>query len=78
MSVITYLYNFIKRDFVRRVWRYEGVIRIRKSKTDRKHHGKQKTDTKTNNDLQNIHIKVKIEQDEPHYKPGVNSGVLEE
>jgi hypothetical protein len=32
---------------------------------------------RTNNDLQNIHIKLKIEQHEPHYKPGVNSGAPE-
>ena len=30
----------------------KGVIGIRKSKTDRKHHGKKKTDPKTINDLQ--------------------------
>ena len=34
----------------------KGVIRIRKSK-DRKHNGRKKKDKKTNNDLQNIHIK---------------------
>jgi len=31
----------------------------------------------TNNDLQNIRIKLEIEQHEPHYKPGVNSGASE-
>jgi hypothetical protein len=25
---------------------------------------------RTNNDLQNMHIKLKIEKHEPHYKPG--------
>ena len=35
------------------------VIRIRKSK-ERQHNGQMKQD-KTNNDLQNIHIKLKIE-----------------
>ena len=33
--------------------------------------------TKTNNDLQNIHIKLKIEYYEPHYKSGGNSGAPE-
>jgi hypothetical protein len=33
---------------------------------------------RTNNDLQNIHIKLKIEQHEPHQKPEVNLGVPEE
>jgi hypothetical protein len=41
-----------------------GVIRIRKSKD--KHNGQRKKDTWTNNDLQNIHIKLKIEQHESH------------
>jgi hypothetical protein len=36
-------------------------IRIRKSKKDRKHNGQKKKDKRTNNDLQNIHIKLKIE-----------------
>ena len=31
-----------------------------------------KSTKRTNNDLQNIHIKLKIEQHEPHYKLGVN------
>jgi hypothetical protein len=40
----------------------KGVIRIRKSKQDRQHNGqKQKKDKRTNNDLQNLHIKLKIE-----------------
>ena len=37
----------------------KGVIRIRKSK-DRQHKRK-KRDKRTNNDLQNIHIKLKTE-----------------
>ena len=39
----------------------KGVIRIRKSKKNRQHNGQMKKDKKTNNDLQNIPIKVKIE-----------------
>jgi len=51
----------------RGLWSYEefentkGVIRIRKSKNNRQHNGKKKKDKRTNNDLQNIHIKLKIE-----------------
>ena len=37
------------------------LIRIRKLKKDRQHNGQKKTDKRTNNDLQNIHIKLKIE-----------------
>jgi len=38
----------------------KGVLRIRKSK-DKKHNSQTKKDKRTNNDLQNIHIKLKIE-----------------
>ena len=37
------------------------VIRIRKSKKNKQHNGQKKKDKRTNNDLQNIHIKLKIE-----------------
>jgi hypothetical protein len=37
------------------------IIRIRKSKKDRQHNGRKKKDKMINNDLQNIHIKLKIE-----------------
>jgi hypothetical protein len=39
---------------------YDGVIRIRKSK-DRQHNGQKKRDKRTNNDLQAMHIKIRIE-----------------
>ena len=39
----------------------KGVIRIRKSKKNRQHNGEKKKDKRTNNDIQNIHIKLKIE-----------------
>jgi len=34
------------------------VIRIRKSKKNRQHNGQKKKYKRTNNDLQNIHIKI--------------------
>jgi hypothetical protein len=37
------------------------VIRIRISKKKRHHNGQKKNYKRTNNDLQNIHIKLKIE-----------------
>ena len=37
------------------------VIRIRKSEKDRQHNDQNKKDKKTNNDLQNIHIILRIE-----------------
>jgi hypothetical protein len=37
------------------------VIRICKMKKDRQHNGQKKKDKRTNKDLQNIHIKLKIE-----------------
>jgi hypothetical protein len=39
----------------------KGVIIIGNSKKDRQHNGQTEKDKKTNNDLQNIHIKLKIE-----------------
>jgi len=38
-----------------------GVIRIRLSKKNRQHNGQKKKHKGTNNDLQNIHIKLNIE-----------------
>jgi hypothetical protein len=41
----------------------KGVIRIRKLKKDRQRNGnvQKKKDKRTNNDQQNIHVKLKIE-----------------
>ena len=39
----------------------KGVIRIRKSQKNRQHNGQKKKDKRTNNDLQDIHIQLKIE-----------------
>jgi len=52
----------------------KGVIRIHKLKKNRQHNGQKIKDNRTNNDLQNITHKTKIEQHEPHSKPGVNLG----
>jgi hypothetical protein len=38
---------------------------------------KKKKDKRTNNDLQNVHIKLKIEEHELHVKPGMNSDASE-
>jgi len=39
----------------------KGVIRIRILKKNRQHNGQKKKYKRTNNDLQNVHIKLKIE-----------------
>ena len=39
----------------------KGAIRIRKSMNNRQHNGQKKKYNRTNSDLQNIHIKLKIE-----------------
>jgi len=39
----------------------KGEIRIRKSKKNRQHNNERKKEKRTNNDLQNINIKLKIE-----------------
>ena len=44
----------------------KGAIRIRISKKNRQHNDQKKKYKRTNNDLQNIHIKLKIELHEPH------------
>ena len=41
----------------------KGVIRIPKLKKNRQHNGQKKKYKRTNSDLQNIHIKLKIEYD---------------
>ena len=40
----------------------KGAIRIRISKKNTQHNGQKKKYKRTNNDLQNIHIKLKIKQ----------------
>ena len=47
----------------------KGVIRILKSK-NRQHNDQMKKNKRTNKDLQNIHIKLKIEKHEPTKNPG--------
>jgi hypothetical protein len=42
----------------------KGAIRIRISKKNRQHNGQKKKCKKTNNDLQNIHVELKIEYHE--------------
>ena len=37
------------------------IIRIRKSKKNRQHNGQKKKYKRTNNNLQNVHVKLKIE-----------------
>ena len=39
----------------------KGVIRVRKPKKNRQHNNQKNKNKRTNNDLQNIHIKLKIE-----------------
>jgi len=43
----------------------KGAIRICISKKSRQHNGQKKKDKETNNDLQNIYIKLKMELREP-------------
>jgi len=68
-EVITFDVNFvfnlsplsISRWRSRRVWRYQRVIAIGKWKQNRQHNEQKKKYKRTNNDLQNIHIQLKIE-----------------
>ena len=52
-----YLVTFNKEEFEDT----KRVIRTRKSKRDRQHNDQKKRCKSTNNDLQNIHINLKIE-----------------
>jgi hypothetical protein len=58
--------HFFPLIYIRRVEDSKGVIRIRKSKKNRQYNGQKKKYKRTNNDLQNIDIKLKIEYHEPH------------
>ena len=56
----------------------KGATRIHKSKKNRQHNGQKNKDKRTNKDLQNIHIKLKIEYTNPiKTRPEVNSGAQE-
>jgi hypothetical protein len=50
--------GFGTESSLRKVWRYQGGII---SKKNRQRNGQKKKYRRTNNDLQNIHIKLKIE-----------------
>jgi hypothetical protein len=50
-------YSLVKYEFKDT----KGVMRIRKSKKNRQHNGQKKKYKRTNNDQQNIHIKLTIE-----------------
>ena len=47
-----------------------AVFIIRQSKKNRQHNSKNKKYKRTNSDLQNIHIKLKIKKHEPTKNPG--------
>jgi hypothetical protein len=50
-----------KHMCVKRVWRYQIGNQNPYIEKDRKHNGQKKKDIRTNNDLQNMHIQIKIE-----------------
>jgi hypothetical protein len=51
--------SILQQYWLRRVWRYQ--IRIRISKKNRQYNDQKKKYKRTDNNLQNIHIKLKIE-----------------
>ena len=66
--MVSMLLKYGKCIFTKSIWLCQedfedtkGVIRIRISKKNRQHSGKKKNYKRTNNDLQNIHIKLMIE-----------------
>jgi hypothetical protein len=62
MSVYTYYNTLNEKEFEDT----KGVIRIQQSKKNRQHNDQMKKCKRTNNDLQNTHIKLKFEYHEPH------------
>ena len=58
--------QILTREFWEEFEDTKGEIRIRISKKNRQHNGQKKKYKRTNNDLQNIHIKLNIEKHEPH------------
>jgi hypothetical protein len=56
------MFTYIEEEFEKT----KGAIRICISKKNRQHNGQKKKYKRTNNNLQNIHITLKIEQHEPH------------
>ena len=63
---------------LKRLYDTKCVIGIRISKNNRQRSGQKEKNKRMKNDIQSIHIKLKFEQDEPHLKPGMNSGAPEE
>ena len=64
--ISTFLYSIQKESNISNIFYEEfedtkGLIRIRILKKNRQHNGQKKKYKRTNNDLQNIHIKLKIE-----------------
>jgi hypothetical protein len=56
-----FLFNVKLAEYQEEFEDTKGLIRIRISKKIRQYNGQKKKDKRTNNDLQNIHIKLKIE-----------------
>lgn len=52
--------TYVRNAFEEELADTEGVTRIRKSKKNRQNNGQKKKEKRTNNDLQNIHIELKI------------------
>jgi hypothetical protein len=60
-GIFLHINNWKQTYSARRVWRYQRVVtRICIAKKNREHNGQKKKYKRTNNDLQNIHIKLKI------------------
>jgi len=59
---IDFMYTFCIEEFEDT----KGVIRIRISTKNRQYNGQKKRYKRTNNDLQNIHINLKIKRHEPY------------
>ena len=61
LSIWLFLHRLIFHNILKEFESIKGIIRTRKSKKNKKHNGQKHKDKRTRNDLQNIHIKLKIE-----------------
>ena len=61
MCAMYFSEKLCSRVFQEEIEDTKGVIRIRISKKNRQHNGQKKKYKRANNDLQSIHIKLKID-----------------
>ena len=75
-KLITYESSYWRLFQIREKFEDIKVVIINRKLKDRQHLDNKKKDKRTNNDLQTIYRKIKIDQREPHLKPGCSVRVI--